>query len=49
MELLTDLWGMIKKNKKFVLIPAIIVLLFFGTIVVLSSGSAIAPFIYTLF
>lgn len=49
MDILLDLWGFLKTRKKFWLLPAIIVLLFFGTLIALSSGSAIAPFIYTLF
>jgi len=49
MEFLRDLWKYIRERKKLWLIPLIIVLLIFGILIVLSSGSAIAPFIYTLF
>ncbi len=49
MDLLKDIWGFLRTRKKFWLLPAIIALLFFGAILVLSSGSAIAPFIYTIF
>jgi hypothetical protein len=49
MEFLKDLWGFLKERKKFWLIPLIVILLFMGILIVLSSGSAIAPFIYTLF
>ncbi len=49
MEFLKDLWAFIKVRKKFWLLPIIIVLLIFGVLIVLTSGSAIAPFIYTLF
>ena len=49
MEFLRDLWKYMRERKKIWLIPLIIILLLFGTIIVLSSGSAIAPFIYTLF
>ena len=49
MEFLRDLWSYMRKRKKIWLIPLIVILLLFGTIIVLSSGSAIAPFIYTLF
>jgi len=49
MEFLRDLWGFLKVRKKFWLLPLIIVLLIFGVLIVLTSGSAIAPFIYTLF
>ena len=49
MEFLKDLWGFLSTRKKFWLMPIILVLLLFGVLIVLSSGSAIAPFIYTLF
>ena len=49
MDFLKDLWGFLKVRKKFWLLPIIIVLLLFGVLIVLSSGSAIAPFIYTVF
>lgn len=49
MEFLRDLWSFLKVRKKFWLLPIIIVLLIFGVLIVLTSGSAIAPFIYTLF
>lgn len=49
MDFLRDLWGFLNTRKKFWLLPALLVLLFFGALVVLSSGTAIAPFIYTLF
>lgn len=48
-ELLKDLWGFMKARKKFWLAPLIIILLLLGTLIVLSQGSAVAPFIYTLF
>jgi hypothetical protein len=49
MEFLKDLWGFLKVRKKFWLLPIIIILLLFGILVVFTSGSAVAPFIYTLF
>jgi len=49
MEFFTDLWGFIKERKKFWLLPIIIILLLFGILIVFTSGSAIAPFIYTIF
>jgi competence protein ComGC len=49
MDILKDLWGFMKQRKKFWLLPIIIVLLVFGVLIVLTSGTAIAPFIYTLF
>lgn len=49
MEFIKDLWGFMRVRKKFWLLPIIISLLFFGTLIVLTSGTAIAPFIYTIF
>ncbi|HLG54973.1 MAG TPA: DUF5989 family protein [Vicinamibacterales bacterium] len=49
MEFVKDLWGFLSQRKKFWLLPVILVLLVFGTVIVLTSGSALAPFIYTLF
>ena len=39
----------LKERKKYWLLPIIIVLALFGTLIVLSQGSAVAPFIYTIF
>jgi len=49
MEFLRDLWGFMKVRKKFWLLPIILTLLLFGALIVLTSGSAVAPFIYTIF
>jgi hypothetical protein len=49
MEFLRDLWGFLKERKKFWLLPLIVIILIFGALMVFASGSAIAPFIYTLF
>ena len=49
MELIKDLWGFMKVRKKFWLAPIIVMLLLLGMLIVLSQGSAVAPFIYTLF
>jgi len=49
MDFLKDLFSFIAERKKFWLAPLIVVLLLFGALIVLTSGSAIAPFIYTLF
>jgi hypothetical protein len=49
MDFLKDLWGFLKERKKFWLLPLTVVLLTFGVLIVLAGGSAIAPFIYTLF
>ena len=48
-ELLIELWSFMKERKKFWMMPIIICLLLLGSLIVLSSGSAVAPFIYTLF
>ncbi len=48
-ELIKDLWGFMRDRKKFWLAPIIIVMLLLGSLIVLTQGSAIAPFIYTLF
>jgi hypothetical protein len=48
-ELLQDLWGFMRARKKFWLAPIILVMLLMGTLIVMSQGSAVAPFIYTLF
>ena len=44
-----ELWAFMKERKKFWLLPIFIALLAFGTLIVLTQGSAVAPFIYTLF
>jgi hypothetical protein len=49
LDLLKDLWAFMKVRKKFWLAPIIFVLLLLGALIVLSQGSAVAPFIYTLF
>ncbi|MGE0644921.1 MAG: DUF5989 family protein [Nitrospira sp.] len=46
---LAELWAFMKERKKFWLLPILLVLLLFGTLIVLTQGSAVAPFIYTLF
>jgi hypothetical protein len=48
-DFLRDLWGFLRHRKKFWLLPLITILLTFGILILLASGSAIAPFIYTLF
>ncbi len=48
-DLLKDLWGFMRERKKFWLGPIILVVLLLGALIVLSEGSAIAPFIYTIF
>jgi hypothetical protein len=48
-EFLKDLWDFMRMRKKFWLAPIIIVLLLLGMLIVLAEGSAVAPFIYTIF
>ena len=45
----SELWEFLKVRKKFWLLPVLIVLTIFGGLIVLTQGSAVAPFIYTLF
>ncbi|HOV26127.1 MAG TPA: DUF5989 family protein [Pseudobacteroides sp.] len=49
LDLLKDLWRFMKMRKKYWLMPIIIVLLIIGVLVVVVPGSALAPFIYSLF
>ena len=49
MEFLKEFWEFLKVRKKYWLLPIIIVLVIFGGLIILSQGSAIAPFIYTIF
>jgi len=49
LDLLKDLWGFLKERKKFWLAPIILIVLCLGALLVLTEGSAVAPFIYTLF
>jgi drug/metabolite transporter superfamily protein YnfA len=46
---LSELWAFMRERKKFWLAPIILVLLLFGALLVFTEGSAVAPFIYTLF
>lgn len=48
-DLLKDLWAFMKERKKFWLMPIVIVLVILGGLLVIAQGSAVAPFIYTLF
>ena len=48
-ELLKDLWAFMRERKKFWLAPIVIVMVMLGMLIVLAQGSAVAPFIYTLF
>jgi hypothetical protein len=49
METLKELMIFLKHRKKYWLLPLILILVFFGTIIVLVEGSALAPFIYSIF
>ena len=48
-EFFKEFWEFLKIRKKYWLLPIILVLVLFGGIIVLSQGSAVAPFIYTIF
>lgn len=49
LDLFKDLWEFMRERKKFWLAPIIVVMILLGALIVLSQGSAVAPFIYTLF
>ncbi|WP_417789888.1 DUF5989 family protein [Terasakiella pusilla] len=49
MAFMVELWAFLKERKKFWLLPVIVVMVLFGGLLVLAQGSAVAPFIYTLF
>jgi len=49
MSFIKELWMFVRVRKKFWLLPIIITMALFGALIVLSQGSAVAPFVYTLF
>lgn len=49
MSFLAEFWHFLKVRKKFWLLPMVIMLVLFGGLIVLAQGSAVAPFIYTIF
>ncbi|UCH92096.1 MAG: hypothetical protein JSV88_17595 [Candidatus Aminicenantes bacterium] len=49
LQILKEMFEFLREKKKYWLIPIIIILLLIGILIVLTQGSAIAPFIYTLF
>lgn len=49
MSIFSELWAFMRARKKFWLLPIIIIMVLLGGLLVLAQGSAIAPFIYTLF
>lgn len=49
MSLIVELWSFLRSRKKYWLMPVVVLVVAFGGLIVLAQGSAIAPFIYTLF
>ena len=49
MSFLKEFWEFLVVRKKYWLLPIIIVLVLFGGLIILTQGSAVAPFIYTIF
>ena len=49
LDFLADLWAFMRERKKFWLAPIILVMILLGALIVFAKGSALAPFIYTLF
>jgi hypothetical protein len=49
MSFFAELWDFMRVRKKFWLLPLIVVMLVFGGLLILAQGSAVAPFIYTIF
>ena len=49
MSLVSELWDYLKTRKKFWLLPIVLVMLLVGALLIFAQGSAIAPFIYTIF
>ena len=49
MSIVAELWGFLRVRKKFWLVPVLLMLLIFGGLMIFVQGSAVAPFIYTLF
>jgi len=48
-DFIKEFWEFLNERKKYWLLPIIIILALFGVLIVLSQGSAVAPFIYTIF
>jgi predicted nucleic acid-binding Zn ribbon protein len=49
MSFLKELWAYMRSRRKYVLLPIMLIMALFGVLIVLSKGSVIAPFIYTIF
>lgn len=49
LTLVRELWSFMRVRKKYWMLPIVVMMLLFGGLIVLTQGSAIAPFIYTIF
>ena len=49
LQVLAEFWEFLRFNKKYWLLPIVVVLVLTGLLIVLAQGSAVAPFVYTLF
>jgi hypothetical protein len=49
MSLVRELWAFMRERKKWWLLPVIVVMVVFGALLIFAQGSALAPFIYTIF
>jgi hypothetical protein len=49
MSFIKELWNFMRVRKKFWMLPILLTMALFGALIVLSQGSAVAPFVYTLF
>ena len=46
---LAEIWDLLRRRRKWWLAPIVLVLMLFGLLIVLTQGSAVAPFVYTIF
>ncbi len=49
MSIISELWAFMRARKKFWLVPIVLMMLMFGTLLILAQSTAVAPFIYTIF
>jgi hypothetical protein len=49
MSIIAELWAFMRARKKFWLVPIVVMMLVFGTLLILAQSTAVAPFIYTIF
>jgi hypothetical protein len=49
LSVVVELWAFMRARRKFWLLPLLLIMVLFGGVIVLAKGSAVAPFIYTLF